>query len=316
MRFPRGQLILFSVKGDFVNFDGVLSVPKKLRAFRKSMVMTVDYPDVSDVLFFKKGELYRILRKISDSFQEITLEKVKEKIEKTDTSIVNMFFIEDSLMDLIITGFKKEKAEEVDGGITDVEDYMKRLQQEGFSGFIVVTFRDEYSYVLMVEGRFLHVFLANNKTGIDDLWHYLRERKENIRLWVFNEIPSETQYATSSQIDLIFNSMERVLREFGNILGPNIVLRLVDIVKRNIVKEFTFFENINFNEDLRIKGDVRVEVDILVKGFASFLNQLIDSLAPLSAGRHMEVLKNALKDYRFALSELGFFEFFKYKLDW
>lgn len=316
MKFPRGKPILFALKGDFVNFDGILTVPKRMRAYQRAMMMTIDYPDASDVIFFKKGEVYRIMRKSTEGFKEITLEAVKDKIEKTDSSIVNMFFTEEALLDLIVTGFKKEKAEIIDGSVTDVEEYLKNIQKEKFSGFIVIEAKDEYSYLVMVEGRFLHIFLANNKTDSDSLWIYLLDKKTDTKLWIFKEVPSETQYATSAQMELVFHSIEKLLTQFAGILGPNIVSKLTEIAKRNISKEFPFFEKVRFREDFKIEGDIRVELDILVKGFATFLGQLVDSLAPLSAGRHMEILKNSLRDYRFALSGLGFFDFFKYKINW
>lgn len=313
MKFPTGEPILYSRRAELVNFENLLSIGKRDRGFQYAMLMTIEYIDATDILLFKKGELYKIFRETPTGTKEIELEEVKKKIGEVEFSIVNLSFIEDALFSMINAGFQKDKAKEVDGRIYPLDSVFQRLKAEKFTGLLMLEVNnEERSYISMVGGEVVHSYLADHR--IKDISEYLKDTEKSIKLWIFEGIPTEAEYATPAQVKLMLECIEKIITSFGDAIGTHIVRKFSITAKMNVVSEFPFLDSISISEDLKLTGFPRVKFSMLSRGFASFVNQLVESLIPFCGGKHLDILRGALRDYRFALDRLKFFDFLKYSL--
>jgi len=313
MKFPREKLVLFSVRAEFIDLDRLLHFSKRHRAFKRAFYVTIDYPDSFDILLVREGELFKILRMANNTAaKEVSLKDVEEKIKHTDSSIVNMGFVDDQLLAMIIAGLTDDNVvKEIDGKKTPPIDVLKDLSTQNFSGILTLTRRNEKSYVLLNDGEVTLVYLAPGGRTADDLTKYLNEGASEIIVKILRDIPEEASYATSAQVELLVTSATRVLEEFSAILGRNIVRKIADISLKGVTKDYTFFTEFTITEELNLEGSPKVDTDNLTRGFASFFNMLAESLSTISGGRHITVFRKALQDYRFALNNLKFFDYIK-----
>jgi|GEM_PF-1716111 len=315
MKFPREKLVLFSLRAEFIDLQNLLSFSKKHRAFKRSFYVTIDYPDSFDILLVRQGELSKVIRMAAADNtppKEIALKEVGEKIKHTDSSIVNMGFVDDQLLAMINADLEDQNVvRETDSSNFAPAELLKELSTQHFSGILAVKRRSEKSYALLNEGEFALVYLAPGGRNKDDFVKYLNQGKNEISVKILREIPEDASYATSAQVELLVTSTNRVLEEFSAILGRNIVKKITEISLKGVTKEFDFFNNFKISEEAKLEGEPKVDTDSLTRGFASFFNMLADSLSTISGGRHIAVLKKALQDYRFALNNLKFFEFVK-----
>ncbi len=313
MRFPREKLVLFSLRAEFVDIDELLHFSKKHRAFKRSYYITIDYPDSFDMLLVRQGELAKILRAANNAAtKEVYLKDVNEKIKHTDSSLVNVAFLDDQLLAMIIAGLQDENViRELDASTVPPMNLLKDLTVQHFSGILVISRRNEKSYVLVNEGEVALVYLAPGGRTRDDLIKYLKESGPEISIKILREVPEEASYATSAQVELLMTSANRVLEEFSAILGRNIVKKIAEISLKSVAKEHTFCDGFAIGDDARFTGESKVDADSLVRGFAAFFNMLAESLSTISGGRHITVFRKALQDYRFALNNLKFFDYIK-----
>ncbi|MBN2378782.1 hypothetical protein JXM67_03150 [candidate division WOR-3 bacterium] len=314
MKFPREKLVLFSLRAEFIDLENLLNFSKRHRAFKRSFYVTIDYPDSFDILLVRQGELSKVIRIAADSnsSKEVSLKDVGTKIKHTDSSIVNMGFVDDQLLAMMNADLEDQNVvRETDGESLSPADLLKELSTQHFSGILAVRRRSEKSYALINEGDFALVYLTSGGRNKDDFIKYLNQDKKELSIKILREIPEDASYATSAQVELLVTSTNRVLEEFSAILGRNIVKKITEISLKGVTKEFDFFTSFNILDDAKIEGDPKVETDNLTRGFAAFFNMLADSLSTISGGRHIAVLKKALQDYRFALNNLKFFEYVK-----
>lgn len=313
MKFPKDKLVLFSIRAEFVDLEELLNFSKKHRGFKRSYYVTIDYPDSFDVLLVKGGELSKIMRTTGkEHAKETNLKGVEEKIKHTDSSLVNVAFGDDQLLAMMQVGLEaKNVVREVAGRNVPPANLLRDLVSRNFSGILAVTRRSEKSYALMKEGEITLVYMANGGRTTSEFVKYLDQNAPELSVKILKEVPEETAYATSAQSELLFTSANRVLEEFSAILGQNIVKKLAEISLKGVAKEHTFFSNLVITEEATLQGEVRTDTEAMVKGFASFMNLLADSLSTISGGRHIAVFRKALQDYRFALNNLKFFDHLK-----
>jgi hypothetical protein len=278
-----------------------------------SYYVIIDYPDSFDILLVRQGELANIVRVANNvPNKEISLKDVENKIKHTDSSLVNVAFADDQLLAMMTVGLRDENViREVNARSTPALNLLRDLSVQNFSGILVITRRNEKSYVLVKEGEVSTVYLAPGGRTPDDLLKYLRECDSELSIKIIREVPEEAAYATSAQVELLMTSANRLLEEFAAILGRNIVKKIAEISIKGVAKEHTFFEGLEITDDARFTGEPKVDPDSLVKGFAAFFNLLADSLSTISGGRHITVFRKALQDYRFALNNLKFFDHIK-----
>lgn len=310
MKFPKEKLILFSLRAEFVDIDGLLHFSKKHRAFKRSFYVSIDYPDSFDMLLVRQGELFKVLRIANNTpTKEVGLKEVQDKIKHVDSSIVNMAFVDDQLLAMITAGLMDQnKVREIDGRNTSSADLLRDLSVQHFSGILVIAHKNEVSYVFVKEGEASLVYLPTGGRSREDLLKYLKECGQEIKIKILREVPEEATYATSAQIELLMISATRVLEEFSAILGRNIVKKIAEISLKGVAKEHSFFTGLTITEEVKLEGEPRVDTDSLVRGFVAFFNMLSESLSTISGGRHITVFRKALQDYRFALNNLKFFE--------
>lgn len=313
MKFPKESLILFAIRAEFVDIDELLNFSKKHRSYKRSYYATIDYPDSFDIILVRQGEVFKMLRLANNNTKEVNIKEIQDKIKHSDSSLVNAAFVEDQLLAMIVSGLSNENLiREIDCRSTPPANLMRDLAVQHFSGILVLTRRNEKSYVLLNEGEISLVYLATGGRTKDEFDKYVKDNPQDLKIKVLRYVPEDATYATAAQVELLMTSANRLLEEFSAILGQNIVKKIAELSMRGVEKKgYEFFSEFTLTDEAQLDGEPQVDTDDLIKGFAAFFNRLSESLSTISGGRHITIFRKALQDYRFALNNLKFFEYIK-----
>jgi hypothetical protein len=167
------------------------------------------------------------------------------------------------------------------------------------------------------EGALVGCFLGG-RVGHDPDEERLLElmNTPHVKISVFDHVPkSAVSQATPSQLDMFIKVFTTIHKEFGRTLGTALVMRTSTIAKETTQKEFPFLSNFKINSDLSIGGEALIEPDLLIKGFARWLDLIYESFSTFLGKDATRIVQEAIKDYRFALKAAKFFEHTKWKIE-
>ncbi len=312
MKFPKGQLLILSVKPEFIHFDNLFNISKRHRAFNASIYVTIMYGEYTDIILIKGGAVVGTFRHYGDKITPINQQEIVKKANATDSGLVNGFIVDDVLLNMMLTSFTQTPKQVVTFEETSPEDFIKSLEQQKFSGFLLTNKGIENNYTLIHEGEIKYtMFIKNISEQRQDFIDYLNQNRDIVRVLIFEEVPEGIDQATPAQIELFIKIFNHLFKEFGKMLGGTLVLKLISLSLRKVSTEYSFFNNFTIDPDLNFIGSAVVSKEELIQGFARFFNLLMDSLGTVSLGRHEEIVKRVMRDYRFVLDELDFFKHIK-----
>ncbi len=318
MKLPKGKAILDNAQLQFINFDNLLHAGKRERAHRISGYISIIYPDSIDLIFLNQGEPFNAARVKQNERSLISIKEVVEKAKKADTGIISSYAVDIQLLEMIIASIS-QKPVKVDIDLTKIQPKIlfSRLKQSGFNGFLWVRDKLEESFIKFENGKVIGCYLSGQTHCEEDESKIIKFlSKPDLKIAVFDktQITSIAQ-ATPSQLEMFIKVFTTLHREFSKTLGSALVLRTTMIAKETAQKEYAFLKNFKINSDLSISGEAMVAPEMLIKGFARWLDLIYESFSTFLGKDATRIVLEAIKDYRFALKAARFFEFTKWKIE-
>ncbi len=317
MKLPKGKAVLDNAQLQFINFDSVLHAGKRERAHRISGYIIIIYPDSVDLIFLSQGEPFNAARISRTNRVLMPIKEVIDKAKKADTGIISSYAVDGSLLEMIITsiGQKPVKAD-IDISKIQPKILINRLKQSKFNGFLWVRHNLDESFIKFDEGNISGCYIsgeAEKEETEDEILNFLG--RSNLKISVFDKVQKTlVSQATPSQLDMFIKVFTALHKEFGKTLGAALVLRTSMIAKETSQREFTFLEHFKINSDLSVVGEAMVEPELLIKGFARWLDLIYESFSTFLGKDATKVVQEAIKDYRFALKAAKFFDHTKWKI--
>lgn len=311
MIFPKGNPILNNAPVQYVNFDNILNQAKKAREGHLMGYIEIKYPDRYEYLFFKNGATISAGACIENRFEEHPLSQVLDKAKKAHQGVVNIYMIDEELLNIIMTLFKEKplfsdkKIENVDLNIL-----FNKLENLKFSGFLSLNKSNKYSFVKFKEGAPQIIYpLKKSKRKIDKKTLFTLLESEDMLVSAYKGKQMEEQ-VNPALIELYLKFFNSLITAFIDVVGVSLVRRTLLPAYENACQNLNILENFSIENDLKItyKPFLATDEEITV-AFASWIDQFADAIFVVLGRKTDEIIHSSIKDYRFALKSSRFFEY-------
>lgn len=313
MVFPKGNLVLNNAPVQYVNFDNILNQAKKSREGRLMGYIEIIYPESNEYLFFKDGATISAGVWKENKLAEHPLAQVLDKAKKAHQGVVNIYMIDEELLNIIMALFK-EKPLFSDRKINDVDlnVLFNKLETLNFSGFLCLNKSNKYSFVKFKDGNPQIIYpLKKNKRKIDKetLHSLLKSEDMLISAYKGKQLSGQVNPALIELFLKFFNSL---IKSFIEVVGVSLVRKTLIPSYENACQQIEILENFEIEDELQIAYKPFIATDKeITKAFAAWIDQFSDAIFVVLGRKTDEIIHSSLKDYRFALKRSGFFEFSK-----
>jgi len=317
VKLPKGRPILENTRLEFVNLDNVLSAAKRERAHRISGYVSIIYPDAEELIFLQQGEPFNAARISQQERKIIPISEVIERAKKATSGILSEYATDEILLNLIISSITLQPIKaNVDISRLQPKVFMDKLRTTKFNGFIWVKSGIEESFIYFNEGEAASCYVAGSAKILkgNEIINFLM-KKTTTTISIFDRIEESTvTQTTPAQVDMFCKIFSALLKGYAHPIGPALVLKTVMIAKSTAQKEFPFLEQFKIGSDLTMSGMAVTEPNDFTQGMARWFDLIYESFSTF-LGKESEVIaKKVVKDYRFALKSLNFFDYTKIKV--
>jgi len=309
MVFPKGNVVLNNAPVQYVNFDNILSQAKKNREGHLMGYIEIKYPESNEYLFFKNGETISAGVYRENKLEEHPLSMVLDKAKKAHQGIVNIYMIDEDLLNIIMALFK-EKPLFLDKKIREVDlnALLDKLESLKFSGFLSLNKSNKYSFVKFNEGTPQIIYpLKKNKRKINKETLRSLLGSEDILISAYKGKETKEQ-ANPALIELFLKFFNSLIKSFISVVGVSLVRKTLVPSYENAREDLEILKNFVIEDDLKIVYTPFIATDKeITEAFASWIDQFSDAIFVVLGRKTDEIIHSALKDYRFALKRSGFF---------
>jgi len=313
MVFPKGNLILNNAPVQYVNFDNILNQAKKTREGHLMGYIEIKYPESFEYLFFKNGETISAGICSENKLEEHPLGQVLDKAKKAHQGIVNIYMIDEDLLNIIMILFKEKPLfSDKKIGNVDLGVLFNKLETLKFSGFLSLNKSNKYSFVKFDEGNPEIIYpLKKNKRKIDKKTLLDLLKSEDMLISAYKGRKMKDQ-VNPALIDLYLKFFNSLIRSFIDIVGVSLVRRTLIPAYENACQGLDILRSFKIEDDLKITYEPFLATDEeITRAFAAWIDQFSDAIFVVLGRKTDDIIHSSLKDYRFALKSSSFFEFSK-----
>ena len=320
MRFPRGRAILENTNIDFVNFDNILNAGKSERSHKIHGYISIIYSQEVDFIFLALGEPINAARfRLADRIP-ISISDAINKVKQASVGILNIYEVPEELVLMIISTlhlnpvFKMKTVQEV-----SPEKMIGQLGIEKFTGFLEIKKGAEMFYAIIENGLPTRGYFADklNVQVTPSLLLTVLKAVANdgtpVQFSLYDELPKRIEQATPAMVQMILKSTNAIIREFALSYGPTFAKKGLSLAKNHIDEEYKFMKDFTL-ANIEVSGDTMAPKDEFVKAFAEFINRFMKTYDMVCKDDIKEkVFRTALKDFRFALKSIGYYNYSMFK---
>lgn len=322
MKFPKGKVILENTKLSFVNFDKILNAAKEERAFKISSYISIIYADSIDILLLKLGEPYNAITISHDEKKLIGISMLIKKAKEASFGTVNFYEVPEEVLDYILISstqkpvFILQDKNEIKNYLENFKSWLNKFKNSGFNGFFELLNGIDITYFLILNGELKKRYSSNDisqtsswKDFIDLLDKISKDNDKRISLKGFLQKDiSDLSQATPSQISLCINSLNKTIDLSSKEWGGNFVSEIVQNSFKRVMFEYPLVNELVY-KNTQFEGNIVCSPEELIDIFALWFDLLKNSFVMISNYEKVcELIQDSIKEYRFALKSLGFFE--------
>ncbi|MDI6700029.1 MAG: hypothetical protein QME48_02225 [bacterium] len=320
MRFPRGRALLENTNIEFINFDNILHAGKRERSHRIHGYVSLIYPQDVDLIFLSLGEPINAARFSQNSRKLVSINEVVKRVKEANVGIINIYEVPEELVLLMVSTFTLTPIlKDKDYTEISVEKMVAQLGKEKFSGFLEIKKGNEYFYSIFEKGLPTRGYFGDklNVTITPSLLLQILKSTSkdgsNVKFSLFDKLPERIEQATPPTIQLLLKSVNNIIKEFAVSYGPTFAKKGALIAKSHIDDDYKFMKDITIT-GVELSGDVLATKDEFVKAMAEFVNRFMKTYDVICDDKiKEEIFRKSLKDFRFALKSLGFFNYTMFK---
>lgn len=313
MKFPRKRAILENAKLDFVNIDNVLSASKKERASKISGYVMLKYPNSYDIILLRDGEAINAGRFTSKGREILPIEQVVAKSKSSSSGLVSVYETDAEVVRMILSAMREKPIfKDKDVSEVDIVKLIKKLIELKYSGFFEIRKGISFSFVSFENGYAKKGYFSD-KLGVplsnEEFLKTLLKASETqgVKLSAFKIVIASDEQAPPSAITLFLNVVSDLTKKIAEIVGDSLSKRTFSMAFDKTKEIFEWMTGFQVN-GLELEGTAAVTSKDLTEGFSYLLKDLIEFYKPILGVRIEDIVKEILKDYRFALKNLGFYQ--------
>jgi hypothetical protein len=313
MKFPRKRIVLENAKLDFVNIDNVLSASKKERASKISGYVLLKYPNSYDIILLREGEPINAGRYSQKGREILPIEQVVANSKSSSSGLVSVYETDAEVVRMILSSIREKPIfKDKDVSEVDIVKLIKKLIELKYSGFFEIRKGISFSFVSFENGYAKKGYFSD-KLGVplsneEFLKTLLKASEtEGVKLSAYKIAVASDEQAPPSAITLFINVVSDLSRKIAEIVGDSLSKRTISMAFDKTREIFEWMSGFRVN-GLALEGTSAVTSKDLVDGFAYLLKDLIEFYKPILGARIEDIVKDVLKDYRFALKNLGFYQ--------
>lgn len=318
MKLPKGLSLLEGTKLEFLNFDNVLHAGKRDRKHRVWGYISIIYSDSLDLLFLKNGEPFNAARLTSKTRKIVPINDVVKRAKETKLGILSVYSVDEELIRMIIATISSKPVKAgINADKIKIPLLFKKLVEKKFNGFLHLRRGIEESFIYYEHGITKGAYIAGNhdKLRDQDRISELFSSIPNIMIDIYERETEEGEQAPPAMIEMFYTIFTKIFQQLGKALGESLVVKTAIRGRATIQHDYPFMEKVKISSDLSVSGEITANSEQIIKAFASWLNNLIETFATFLGGETTKIVKDALNDYRFVLKSAGFFKIAKIKMD-
>lgn len=322
MKFPKGKPILENTKLGFVNFDRILNAAKLERSYKISAYISIIYPDMVDMILLKAGEPFNAITFSHGKKELAGISETIEKAKKSEFAIVNFYEVPEELINFILISATKKPIFSAVGNtalkkiIKNKDSIVAKFHEIKFNGFVELVNDLEHNFFRVSNGEISRCYFSSGplkNISWDELILFLEKlMKTEKELLIFNGFPYQAAkteiQATPPQVSLFIKAINNTFTLFSDKLGSSIVSETAESSYKRVQEEFNFLQNTSL-EDAKLSGNITTNPDLLVDVFVYWFELIKASFSMIiGEDKTEEIVRESIKEYRFALKAIGFYE--------
>lgn len=312
MKFPKKKAILENAKIDFVNIDNIITASKKERASKIFGYILIKYPDSNDIILLKEGEPLTAARLTGNLRKIVPIEEAVNKAKTASTGLISVYETAPEIIRMLFSTFKEKPIfRDKDVSEVDIVKLIKKLIELKYSGFFELRKGVFFSYVIFKKGYaklgFFQDKLAVPLSNEEFLKILLKaSEKEGLKITAYKEMVSDDEQATPSAVSLFIKVITELSKKISVVVGDSLAKRTMSMAFDKAGERYDWINQFKV-KGLSVTGTVIVSSKELAKGFSYLVKQMIEFYKPILGDRIDNIVKDSIKDYRFALKNMGFY---------
>jgi hypothetical protein len=313
MKFPKKRAILENAKLDFVNIDNVLGASKKERASKIAGYVLLKYPNDYDIILLREGEPINAGRFTRTGRKIVPIEEVVNKAKESTSGLISVYETAPEVIRMILTSLREKPIfKDKDVSEVDIVKLIKKLIELKYQGFFEIRKGISISYVSFENGYAKNGYFSEQLEVPLSNEEFLKtllkaSETEGVKISAFKVVVSAQEQAPPSAISLFINVLTDLTKRISLIVGDSLAKRTISMTFDKARELYEWLGSFTI-KGLTIDGTAAVSSQDLADGFAYLIKDLIEFYKPILGSRINEIVKKTLKDYRFALKNLGFYK--------
>ncbi|MCD6579494.1 hypothetical protein J7L48_08450 [bacterium] len=329
MILPNDREIIPVAPVKYIDIDAIITHSQGDRRAKIYGYISVIFPDEQSFLFFEKGNLYSSGHIVGDEFQPTSivqvLKKIKEFKGKEEDASLSFFEIDEPLFNMILNKFySKPLYKNINSKYTDIIKLFNAVlaQKNMFTGFLEFIYKNTLNFILIENGElsdvkfcevlapYLEEAIKSNDINIllETLAHLFSEEKNGVYINIFGEPEKMAPQLSMDQIELMQKVIMKTIEVLGKEISTTNMLKYFQSGIDKVSRKIPEFKKAVIKKDHVDFSQLDIGTDEFIQGVSALLNDFVDKLNLIYPGVAVMKVYEAIKDFRYVLEDMHFFE--------
>ncbi len=329
MILPNEREIIPFAPVKYIDIDAIITHSQGDRRAKIYSYISVMFPDEQSLLLFNKGSLYSSGNIVGDEFQKTSIVKVLKKIKefkgKEEDASLSFFEIDEVLFNLILNKFySKPLYKNINSKYTDIKKLFQAVltQKNMFNGFLEFVYKNTLNFIIIENGAlsdvkfcdmlvpYLEEASKSNDINIllETLAHLFNEEKSGVYINIFSEPEKIEAQLSMYQIELMEKVITKIIESLGKELSTTNIIKYFQSGIDKVAKKYPEFKNAVIKKDHVDLSNLDIGTNDFIQATSMLLNDFVDKLNLIYPGVAVMKVFEAIKDFRYVLEDMHFFD--------
>ncbi|MDD3626597.1 MAG: hypothetical protein PHV06_04695 [bacterium] len=323
MRLPRKKILIENVNLLYIDIPKIIQLSQVDRRAKIDGYLSVIYPGSQDIIFLKKGEMINAGTFVGPEKKPVSVFKALDRMKKKeDDGSVFYSEIEESLLKLLVAIFYFEpKHKNLSSKYTNIRKLFEVIQKNKFEGFLEFEINNGLNFIEFSGEKIGGCFFCDDveeplsevlsrgddQMIIESVISMIENHTEEVLVNIFNKVEELKMQISPAQIQMLEKVVNSIIDGVSKSIGMANTIDFMQLSLEETTQKHKFLKDVNLTNNVCKLDKVFTDPDLFVRSIAEWINGFVDK-ASLSLGdKTYEITYNCIKDMRFALEKLKFF---------